>query len=158
MVFHHFSSLHETLAIPHKNRQNHLTVIDIDTQSVGEHDRQVPLQLRKHPAIQKLRFKSTQMRPLQIPITRCHPWPFFPVPINSESTNWNNFSCLLSQTPKRYLALNPNSCSTSSQLSLLQSNGFFFPGSAAGAAALKFGSAGSPRVACPTSVPERLEL
>ena len=33
-----------------------------------------------------------------------------------------------------------------------------FPGSAAGAAALKFGSAGSPRVACPTSVPERLEL
>ena len=32
------------------------------------------------------------------------------------------------------------------------------PGSAAGAAALKFGSAGSPRVACPTSVPERLEL
>ena len=33
-----------------------------------------------------------------------------------------------------------------------------FPGSAAGAAALKFGSAGSTRVACPTSVPERLEL
>ena len=32
------------------------------------------------------------------------------------------------------------------------------PGSAAGAAALKFGSAGSTRVACPTSVPERLEL
>ena len=27
-----------------------------------------------------------------------------------------------------------------------------------GALALKFGSAGSPRVACPTSVPERLEL
>ena len=27
-----------------------------------------------------------------------------------------------------------------------------------GASALKFGSAGSPRVACPTSVPERLEL
>ena len=35
---------------------------------------------------------------------------------------------------------------------------YSFPGSAAGAAALKFGSAGSPRVACPTSVPERLEL
>ena len=35
---------------------------------------------------------------------------------------------------------------------------FSFPGSAAGAAALKLGSAGSTRVACPTSVPERLEL
>ena len=34
----------------------------------------------------------------------------------------------------------------------------FFRGSAAGAAALKFGSAGSTRVACLTSVPERLEL
>ena len=35
---------------------------------------------------------------------------------------------------------------------------FFSRGRRQGALALKFGSAGSPRVACPTSVPERLEL
>ena len=87
----------ETLVIPQKNVDG-LTIMEIVTQSVGEHDHQVPLQLShiggraqfypggakrdskrvttplKHPAIEeitfnnrKLRFKSPQMRPLQIP-------------------------------------------------------------------------------------------
>ena len=49
-------------------------------------------------------------------------------------------------------------CTTSENWSKTIVRSLFFRGRRHGAAALKFGSAGSPRVACPTSVPERLEL
>jgi hypothetical protein len=44
-VFMVFLFLNETLVIPKKNVDG-LTIMEIVTQSVGEHDHQVPLQLR----------------------------------------------------------------------------------------------------------------
>ena len=44
-VFMVFLFLNETLVIPKKNVDG-LTIMEIVTQSIGEHDHQVPLQLR----------------------------------------------------------------------------------------------------------------
>ena len=36
--------------------------MEIVTQSVGEHDHQVPLQMRKHRAIEQIKFKNWKLR------------------------------------------------------------------------------------------------